>query len=80
MAVVRLLGILLDGLILAGRLRVERLPVPVVLAVVEAAHEVAHVVLVFLVSTPVRAVELASDVGVEGVDSSLVAALGQRCG
>ena len=77
MAVVRLLSVLLDGLVLAGRLRVELLPVPIVGAVVEAAHEVAHVVLVLLVGAPVRAVELARNVGVEGVDGALMAAIGQ---
>ena len=80
MAVVRLLSVLLDGLVLAGRLRVELLPVPIVGAVVEAAHEVAHVVLVLLVGAPVRAVELARNVGVEGVDGALMAAIGQRRG
>ena len=76
MAVVRLRRVLLDGLVLGRRLSVELLPVPVLAVVVEAAHEVADVVLVLLVGLPIRAVELAGDIGVERVDAALMAALG----
>ena len=78
--VIGLLGVLLDGLVLAGGLSLEGLPVPVLGAVVEAAHEVAHVVHVLLVGLPVGAVELAGNFRIEGVDGTLVATLGQASG